>query len=252
MTSTSIADHFNLLGAQYDTEVSWRQDEALLSPFAALCGSLAEPILEIGCGTGIVGSVAKGERTAIGIDLSEELLRHAALRGLHGVVSDARALPFPDESIGTILVRQVFQYVDPLSIAPELRRVVRHRGSLFAQHFVLDRLNDLPWWLVVKRHTQPHRQFLFTSRQIDTALEKGGWAKVRSVQQTHRRHLCLDNGYFTASALFSDPVRLLEWMRETAPEQVPDNEVVCRPESLEFEYTQTWIFSEYRLGGEGS
>lgn len=249
MSSKRIGKHFDRLGGRYDSEVSWRQDATLLAPFESLQGSLREPVLELGCGTGIVTSTAAPTKLAFGVDLSHGLLQIASRRGVRAILADAAKLPFPDDSIGSILVRQVFQYVAPAEVANELRRVARPDSRVFAHHFVIARPDDPEWWRAVKLHTQPHRRFVFRAEDIDRGLRTGGWERTAMEEQLHRRNLRLSDGYFTPSSRFRDPHAFLEWVQATAPIHAPESDIDCRVAALEFDYTQTWVFSEYRRKG---
>ena len=77
------------------------RDRELLTAFAR---SVADPVVEIGCGPGHVGAFARNlGRRVVGLDLSPGMARLAAAR-LDGVVAaDMRRLPLRDDLAGGII-----------------------------------------------------------------------------------------------------------------------------------------------------
>lgn len=94
-------------------------------------------ILDIGVGTGIVARIA-GELTGnsvtlVGCDRSEGMVRRAArqVAGLHVVVGDFGALPFPDASYDLATASFVLSHVPEYARAlREARRVLKPAGML--------------------------------------------------------------------------------------------------------------------------
>src|SRR6476661_7185200 len=78
-------------------------------------GSVAEPILDLGCGDGHVFELLFGpRRNAVGIDVSEVAIA-AAERGSayqRSLVCDAHKMPFPDGEFRTIFSNSVLEHVD--------------------------------------------------------------------------------------------------------------------------------------------
>jgi len=92
--------------------------------FSDLAASLATgPLLEIGCGEGILLSVFRS-RTRVGIDPSIRALIRARKRsGAQCAVARAEELPFPSES---------FDVENPDSASAEIRRVLTRSGRYLA------------------------------------------------------------------------------------------------------------------------
>ncbi len=93
------------------------------------------PILDVGCGTGIVGQCLSdvGYQCFDGTDLSPEMLEQASSRGYRNLIpSDAdRGLPVEDQSYQGLICVGVFthSHLGP-DIFPALLRVVRPGGLL--------------------------------------------------------------------------------------------------------------------------
>lgn len=94
------------------------------------------PILDVGCGTGLIGLAlqALGYREVTGADLSEEMLAVAATRGCYAatVKADLGApLDFPDGSFLAVVASGVFtQGHAPASAFAELARITASGGRV--------------------------------------------------------------------------------------------------------------------------
>lgn len=107
---------------------------------AALADSLADPVLDVGCGTGqvleeLAGTGATPPRR-IGVDLVADRLIQARTRvpDVALVQAEGSALPFPDATVGTALAFTLFSSLlaEELAraVAAEVTRVVRPGGAL--------------------------------------------------------------------------------------------------------------------------
>jgi ubiquinone/menaquinone biosynthesis C-methylase UbiE len=102
--------------------------------FSDLAASLATgPLLEIGCGEGILLSVFRS-RTRVGIDPSIRALIRARKRsGAQCAVARAEELPFPSESFDVVASVGVMEHFEnPDSASAEIRRVLTRSGRYLA------------------------------------------------------------------------------------------------------------------------
>lgn len=124
--------------ARYDGIAQWYEEfrpalavdeEAALR---RLLGSGGGRCLDVGCGTGVsTVTVAELGWSAVGVDLSEDMLRSARSRGVDAVQGTATALPFEDASFDAAV--SVWTHVDLDDFAGALREIARvlRRGAPF-------------------------------------------------------------------------------------------------------------------------
>lgn len=142
--------------------------------------------LEIGVGT---GRFAAPLGVPVGIDPSEAMLRHAAVRGIRVKYGVAEALPFPDASFDYALVVTTICFVDsPQQMIAEARRVLRPGGRLVIGF--IDRESALgDAYLRRQSESVFYRDATFYSAsEVDSLLQDGGFI-VREWGQTITRPL---------------------------------------------------------------
>lgn len=142
----------------------------------------AEPVLEVGCGTGhLLERLARQGRNVIGVDLSPQMVTNARRRlrrcGLRGCVlrGDASCLPLTDGSIGTVVTTMPADYALQEAAWREFARVLRPGGRWVIvpgpriERFHL-RLAGLYFWqVIVQGRRAPHGR-AGTSGTIPTSL----------------------------------------------------------------------------------
>jgi demethylmenaquinone methyltransferase/2-methoxy-6-polyprenyl-1,4-benzoquinol methylase len=115
---------------------------SVLGPLrACLAGAPGKRLADVGGGT---GNYAAALRDADGFepvvaDISEEMLRRAAAKGLATRVADAQALPFPDESFDAATVISMLHHVpDWRAALAEVRRILVPGGRLAHKGYLRD------------------------------------------------------------------------------------------------------------------
>src|SRR5215213_7728717 len=92
----------------------------------------------LGIGSGLnIPFYSAAVTRAVGVDLSQEMLRHAAERAADLgipfalVQADAEALPFPDAAFDTVAISLALCTIpDPVKTLQELARICRPRGRI--------------------------------------------------------------------------------------------------------------------------
>ena len=111
-------------------------DRAFLLAFAE---SSTDPVVEIGCGPGQIGAFvgARGRRV-VGLDLSSNMARLAAVRLGAALIADMRALPFVTGQLGGVLAFYSLIHLRRAEVGGvlrEIQRVLRPGGAvLFSAH----------------------------------------------------------------------------------------------------------------------
>ena len=94
-------------------------------------------LLEVGCGTGLILSEASRlAASAVGIDLSRDMLVHARRRGLPVQQASATQIPFADGAFDLVYSFKVLPHVEPIRDAvAEIDRVLAPGGILIAEFY---------------------------------------------------------------------------------------------------------------------
>jgi ubiquinone/menaquinone biosynthesis C-methylase UbiE len=104
--------------------------------------SLTSPILDAGCGTGLVGLeiARKGFSNVIGIDVSKNVLKEAASKAVYTNLIQGNllaTLPFTDTSFSAVLCIGVFSRFERsqiLDILNEFSRITQRSGLILFSH----------------------------------------------------------------------------------------------------------------------
>ena len=112
------------------------RDRELLEAFAA---AVADPVVEIGCGPGQIGSFVKRRgRHVVGLDLSSEMAALARVRLEAALVGDMRSLPIQTAKLGGLVAFYSLIHIPREQIGAvlaEFHRVLRPGGRvLFSAH----------------------------------------------------------------------------------------------------------------------
>jgi ubiquinone/menaquinone biosynthesis C-methylase UbiE len=125
--------------ARYDAIADWYEHEFMVLSLSTapretalrLLDSGPGRLLDVGCGTGIHSvAFANAGWSAVGVDLSKEMLRHARARDLEVIEADAAALPFDDGAFDA--AASIFTHTDVddfAAVLGEVARVLRPNGA---------------------------------------------------------------------------------------------------------------------------
>ena len=129
--------------------------------------SKKDNILDIGCGTGLITQeIAKKVSFVIGLDNSEEMINHAknTSNGKY-VISDAKKLPFPDNSFSKVVSFTMIQdLLNWTSVLKEMKRVSNGDILLTVQKRnkkVSDLKKKLSKFFTIKKTLEEEKDFIF-------------------------------------------------------------------------------------------
>lgn len=171
-----VAPFYGGLSSAYDC-AAWLISGGLWRrwTFAAEGFVAGEPVLEVGCGRGhLLARLAGRALEVIGLDLSPRMataarnrLRRARLPGCV-VRADARRMPFPDASIGTLINTFPDRYVKDRATWTEYARVLRPGDR----------------WVVVEKPLVERFHPRLVGVCLATVARFGSLAPLRSVGET--------------------------------------------------------------------
>ena len=134
-----VARHYDAWASRYDTEMAmagYRHPAIALALLARHLKRGAAPVLDAGCGTGLIGEWLGilGYPRAEGLDLSEGMLAVAARKGVYAALHRARLggpLAFHDGRFAGVISAGVFTtgHVGAEAL-PELLRITRAGGIM--------------------------------------------------------------------------------------------------------------------------
>jgi SAM-dependent methyltransferase len=167
-----------MTGARYDGIADWYDSEFQPAPLEGeawellnrLLGQGRGSLLDVGCGTGsYAAGLAELGWNVTGVDVSEDMLRRAAARGVRTVHADATSLPFEDASFdAAISIFTNTDFDDLAAVVREIARVLRPGAPLVylavhpcfvGPHSIYDPEGGVPdfqagWYRRVGRYTE--------------------------------------------------------------------------------------------------
>ncbi|WP_433676388.1 class I SAM-dependent methyltransferase [Microbacterium gorillae] len=181
------------------------EDLAIIGRFAALIPSDAR-VLDAGCGTGRMQPVLRSllpAHRAVGVDLSDEMLRHARLAYPQARFDrgELAALPYPDASFDAVFAWYSIIHTAPADLAEvfaELRRVLADGGAaLFGfQHGSGERRRSEAYG-----HAVELRAHLHSVDDVSSELERVGFVSIESVVRPARPGEAQDQGFVLVRAV---------------------------------------------------
>jgi predicted TPR repeat methyltransferase len=133
----AVADRYDQWAHSYDEDlVSWSyRAPAAVAEIVVDRHHAAGPVLDVGCGTGLVGQALRARGFAgrlLGLDISRASLEIAEQRGVYDALENAdlqQPLPVSDDGVDAVVCVGVMTYLpDVEAIWREFTRVVRAGG----------------------------------------------------------------------------------------------------------------------------
>lgn len=226
-----------------------RADAVLYRPYREhlhrLIAASSGLVCDVGAGVGSLVREISSTRQVVGVEPSVELTREALRAGRPVVLGSGTQLPFPDASVGCVVLERVLQHVSELErVLLECARVLAPGGRLIAVDPVHAEVE-----LVVPQELQQVARETCRWRarrglaSPDAAARTGAWAHTRSLSMSVQRFVCRTSVYADARAVVNFP----EWSRlavedgETlSTEQVESWEAFFDPAPAPDQFEMTW------------
>ncbi len=180
---TGIQNQFKARAQTFDVSARWVKDKFLLDVHRESAGvSKGDLILEVCCGTGVVGQqLSKSRAKVIGIDISLSMLGNAKKRLFSCINSQAERLPFKDNTFDVVICRQAFHFLDIKKVLGEMFRVVRSgTGRIVISQIVPFGKEDSDWLCQIHRKKQPLLKNFLTEQNLKESIERAGFQDLVS------------------------------------------------------------------------
>jgi len=192
MSLQQIQQFFDRHAARWDYSLDEGKIDYLRTIFKELIVQLKTPVLDLGCGTGVLLKVLPGvtenpHDIIVELDISAEMLsqiRYKQNEGARPVCltqGDGHKLPFAGERFGSVIAFQTFpHFINPLRVIKEVYRVLRPGGYFCILHLAdHKRLNNLHRNAggAVKDHYMP------PAFELANRLKKSGFVPLQTKEK---------------------------------------------------------------------
>jgi len=141
-----------------------------------------EIALDVGCGPGIVTAALAAEGVAaIGVDLTEAMLREARRGAGLYVRGDVSGLPFGSGVFDLVVCRNTFHHLsDPARVLGEMARVARPGGRLVVEDMrAPDDAAQRAYHETIERLRDPAHARTLTGGELRSMVERAGLTTIR-------------------------------------------------------------------------
>ena len=149
---------FGIRSKNWHESARWLTDAGLLGTHAAACAVSAEAeVLDICCGSGVVGASFRGRVKKItGLDLTPQMVELARQRLDEVVQGDVYAIPFENNRFDLVVNREVLHLLpEPHRPLAQVFRVLKPGGQFIVGQMVPYSAADSAWFFRVVKKKQP-------------------------------------------------------------------------------------------------
>lgn len=242
MDHKQLKKQFKNRARTFDRSARWVKDPGLLDIHRKLAKILpGETVLEACCGTGIVGAdLCKSGNTAIGLDLSLDMLGFAGKRLDHCVNAQTEHLPFADNTFDVAACRQAMHFLDMKRFFFELFRVVKPgTGRVIISQIVPFGEKDKAWVRRIHQKKQNMLRNFVCEQDILDGLKRAGFKKIERREYTIEEPI---NPWLTDTFFPPKKIEELKGMFINAPAQYKELHRVRCVKGAIYE-TMRWIIA---------
>lgn len=178
-----VLSHFTARAEKYNDSSHWCTDDILLQKiFSTLAPKGDEYVLDVACGTGLVGQHFKDKvKKIVGVDITEAMFTQAQKNLNHIVRGSAEVLPFKDNSFDICYERQGIQFMNAQKAVSEMVRVTRPGGKICLVQLCAYGEEDKKEYFDILRYRNPARCNFFTREALKELLEKAGCTDIEMI-----------------------------------------------------------------------
>lgn len=170
----NVINQFTTRAHTYSASANWISDTALIQSHIIAAGeSSSKKVLELCCGTGMVGrSFAAAGWQVCGIDLTRGMAEEAN-RFYPCICSPAEQVPFLDGAFDVVVLRQAYFLLDDgQKVLQQAHRVLKPGGVFVLSQTVPFSAEDSPWLEHIHRTKQAQLREFFTEESLRNQLEQ--------------------------------------------------------------------------------
>lgn len=198
MNKETILSHFKARAAKYNKSSHWCTDSNLLQKIYNILSPDKESlILDMACGTGLIGKIFKGRvKGVIGIDITEEMYQQGRVHVNHMIHASAEQIPFKNGIFDLSIERQGIQFMDAAKAVSEMGRVTRAGGKICLVQLCAYGQEDREEYFQILKLRNPARRNFFVREDLKKLLENAGCieAKVHEFVSEEDVDIWADNG----------------------------------------------------------
>lgn len=169
---------FGIRSRNWHDSAAWLTDKELLQKHANMLQiDEGGTLLDVCCGSGIVGSSFRGKvRKTVGLDITPEMARMARSRLDEVRMGDVYDLPFVDGAFDVVVTREVLHLLPaPEHPVSEIYRVLRPGGQFIVGQVLPYSADDAPWMFRIFKKKQPLLCNMFQEQDFRDLLLGAGF-----------------------------------------------------------------------------
>jgi DNA gyrase subunit B len=215
----NIKDQFAHRAPTFESSAKWVKNKDLLDLHSKLAGvSSGELVLEVCCGTGVVGQrLERDGAKVIGLDISLSMLEGARKKLSYCVNGKAERLPFGDNIFDAVVCRQAFHFLDVSQVVNEMLRVAKSStGRIVISQIVPFGKGDSDWLCRIHRAKQPLLKNFLQEKDFRNFLEDAGCREVEMREHSIEEPI---NSWLTDTFFPGPKIEEIKGMFVNAPEE---------------------------------
>jgi ubiquinone/menaquinone biosynthesis C-methylase UbiE len=186
----TVIEQFRQRAGTYSGSANWITDPSLIHAHVEACGSPPGHVLEMCCGTGIVGRNLQAAGWHVcGVDLTREMAEEAN-HYFPCIPTPAENIPFLDRSFDVVVMRQAyFLLEDGQKALTEASRVLKSDGVMVLSQTLPYSDIDAPWLEKIHRTKQAHLRNFYTEETLAGELERDYFRVVETRRLSVRENI---------------------------------------------------------------